>query len=165
MSATMGSSGGSNGADRSREAGDDMVRREFRYLGWGILGLVVAATVVLVLLWDSPSASDAQARDLAAELVASLEDAGLQAPDEEVAARVYGTTGGAGCTVSADDVLARNISNAQGTGEVAGRRGLIDPRFVQYERIVLQTYCPERVDDFDDVVSGLRLKRTLEASD
>jgi hypothetical protein len=57
-----------------------------------------------------------------------------------------------------------NLFNSRVGGEAGnGRPGGVDPRAVKYERAVLQTYCPERVDAFDDIVNDLRLRRTRDA--
>ncbi len=156
MSTTLGN-GPASGDDR------DAADRDFMRIAWGILALIVIAMVAVSLAWESGDGADARAQELAADLVASLDEAGLQAPDEDVAARVYGTTGGIGCKVTdANALRSLNALNLKGTGEVTSRSSFIDPRFVQFERIVLETYCPDRVDEFDDFVDGLRLRNTLD---
>jgi hypothetical protein len=158
MTATLGPSG-----RRPDDRGEELVQRELRTIGFGLLFLVILAAVVLAILYDAGDSEQEQAQQLAGELVASLDAAGLQSPDEDVAARVYGTDGGAGCRVAdADSLSALAALATRGTGEVAARPTLVDRRFVEYQRIMLQTYCPERVDDFDDMVDGLRLRRTLD---
>jgi hypothetical protein len=141
------------------------VDREFAWIAWAILGLIVLGAAALVLAWSSPNGADQEARDLASQFAASLGEQGLQVPDEETIARTFGTDGGAACTLSASE-LARAVAtaNLQRTGEINGRSGLVDPRAVAWERTMIATYCPERTDEFDDFVDGLRIERTRAAA-
>ena len=137
------------------------LNREFRYLAWGLIGLLIVTTVLLVIAYDTTSDADAAAKDKADTFLVALEEAGLQQPDRDTIARVYGTDGGRACTMSEGDIQqALAAFNAQRTGEINGRPGQIDPRAREYERTMISTYCPDRLEAFDDYVDGLRFRRT-----
>ena len=142
------------------------VDHELRWIAWVIIALIVVGAVVLAFVYQAGSNSSS-AKDKASELVANLDQAGLETKglDQDTLARVYGTDGGISCEIDRDSaVRVINLFNSRVGGEAGnGRAGSVDPRAVKYERAVLQTYCPERVDAFDDIVSDLRLRRTRDA--
>ena len=132
-----------------------------RWIAWTIGALIVIAMLALTFTYGTPEA-DEPALAKADELITRMEDAGMQTPDPDVVASTYGTDGGAACTMTGAElsefVGALNANRAG--GEVNGRPGFIDPRVALYGSMVVDTYCPERADDYDDFVSGLRLRRT-----
>lgn len=134
-------------------------------IGWGLLLAVAASMLALVLVYDPPSQTPA-ATELAQRLVASMDAAGMDTPDPDVVARTYGTDGGAVCRTAGDDLAQAlfNLNHAR-TGEVTGRPNLVDPRVIQYQRIMIQTYCPARLGSFEESVSGLRTQRVLNTLD
>ncbi len=138
-------------------------RTALRWLSIAILALVGITMVILTVMYDRPDAAAADAQSKAAELVAALEDQGLQSLDEETVARVYGTTGGRACTMTDTEQLDLAVLNAQKTGEVNQRPGQVDPRFADYQRAMIETYCPSRLEAFDEFVDGLRLRELREA--
>ena len=132
-----------------------------RWIAWAIGAVIVVAMLALTFTYTTPEADD-PALAKADELIALMEDAGMQAPEPDVVARTYGTDGGAACTMTGAElsefVGALNVQRAG--GEVNGRPGFVDPRVVLYGSMVIDTYCPECADDYDDFVRGLRVRRT-----
>jgi hypothetical protein len=141
--------------------------REFHWLAAAICALLVIATVIMVFSYDSTDAGEptSAASDKAKEFISALDKAGLQQPDRDSIARVYGTDGGRACTMSKSEInQALSAFNAQRTGEINGRPGLLDPRARTYERTMMQTYCPDRLEAYDDFVADLRFDRTRPAA-
>jgi hypothetical protein len=138
--------------------------RSMRMLAWGIAIFFTLAALALLLTYDPPDGTTRAAERSAAEFVAALEAQGLTAPDEDVVARVYGSTGGRACELTgSDEDRAIGLLNAQQTGEVNRRPAQLDRRTFDYQRTMVQTYCPDQLDDFDAFVRDLRLRRLRDA--
>jgi hypothetical protein len=139
-------------------------RSALRMLSIGILALIAISMIVLGVMYEQPDATSPEAQQKASQFVMSLEATGLRVQDEEIVARIYGTTGGRACRMSdGDDQRELGLLNAQKTGEVNQRPGQLDPRIATYERTMIATYCPERLDEFEAFVDGLRLRELREA--
>jgi hypothetical protein len=103
------------------------------------------------------------AQQLAAELTQKLEAAGFTAPDQDMLVRSLGDDGGAVC----DDpggalrvaILNDQISN--GASFVGRRPVIIDNRRVAGEALILETYCPEELQEFRDKFDDLKFDDTL----
>ena len=142
------------------EVQDD--RRGWIY--WVSLGLLVVLAVVALLTFSS-ARSSGKASEKAAELIAALVDAGARAPSHGQVVRVLGDDGGAICE-DPGNALKRAVLNSQLTNGAAGpgqRPIIADERVVQFELLVIQTYCPDELDDladrledfdFADVING-----------
>jgi hypothetical protein len=108
----------------------------------------------LVVAGCGEDAASASGRAQAEQLVAATEDAGV-APGltVEAAEALYGDDAPAVCrafdggTSSAADVALR--------GHLANRRKVITTDAVTYGRLVVQTYCPDVLEDYDAVVDEL----------
>jgi hypothetical protein len=112
----------------------------------------------LLVVASCSSTSDedkATEQQLAEQLVAATEQAGV-APQltVDVAEALYGTDAPAVCdafdggTSTAGDLILR--------GNLAqGRRKTITEDAVTYAGLVIQTYCPEVLPDFDEAVADL----------
>ncbi|HEY7454947.1 MAG TPA: hypothetical protein VH683_10295 [Thermoleophilaceae bacterium] len=128
-----------------------------RWLYWAIGGVVVVLCVIGLIAYSGKK-EDEEARQKAQELTQKLEQAGLRAPeDEDIFVRTFGTDGGAVCD-NPGDSLGKAILFDQFTngGSQVGRRPVIvDGRLLQAQRLILETYCPDELDefreDFDDL--------------
>lgn len=121
----------------------------------GILGAI--ATVV----WKRQEVN-AEALQKAQALHDRAEALGFNVPSVKTLARLLGTDGGPLCE-TADGHLNQALLayNMGRTGEVNQRSVITDPRLLEFERLVLEVYCPEKVDEFNDFVNGLKLDKTL----
>ena len=76
-----------------------------------------------------------------------------------MAESLYGTSAPQIC-----DVLDGGVSSAESlllTGNPAGRRAkLITTDAITYERLVVQTYCPDELSTYDDLVSDIDATET-----
>ena len=123
--------------------------------------VALVATVVLVAACSSTSSKEESTQKAdATKLVSAAHSAGV-APDLTVgvAESLYGTSAPQIC-----DALDGGISSAESlllTGNPSGRRGkLITTDAVTYGRLVVTTYCPDQLSEYDDLVSDIDATKT-----
>jgi hypothetical protein len=125
---------------------------------WVLAGIALVLVVIGLITW-SGAKEDQEARDKAAELTSKLEAAGLRAPrDQDIIVRTLGTDGGAVCDNPAS-ALGRALAYDQLTNGAAqvGRRPIIaDSRLIQGEALIIETYCPEELEEFRDKFDDLK---------
>lgn len=127
---------------------------------WIYIGSVVLLVGILVsglLAWNNVHKTN-EATNKAHALQDAFEAAGLPVPDTDLIIRNLGTDGGAVCD-NPENALRNGIDRIglDNGASGPGQRPIIGSgRIVQAERIVLQTYCPGKVDDFDDEVGDLK---------
>ncbi len=118
--------------------------------------LVIAALLLLPSACSSTSASDeATEQALAEQLVDASHAAGV-APrlTVAVAESLYGTEAPAICDAF-DGGLSTAEQNLLLGNPAHGRRKTITDDAVTYGRLVVETYCPDNLDEYDDVVTDL----------
>ena len=118
--------------------------------------LVTAALLLLPSACSSTSASDeATEQALAEQLVDATRAAGV-APrlTVDVAESLYGTEAPAICDAF-DGGLSTAEQNLLLGNPAHGRRKTITDDAVTYGRLVVETYCPDDLDEYDDVVTDL----------
>ena len=118
---------------------------------------VLAAAALLVVSGCSSDSDDDEATEkaLAEQLVIAAHDAGL-APrlTVDVAASLYGTDAPAVCDVF-DDGLSTAEKNVILGNPAHGRRKTITDDAVAYGGLVVQTYCPDVLPEYEDAVADL----------
>lgn len=119
--------------------------------------LAVLLVVGLVVHRSGKTSREAQAK--ADQLVAALQAEGLRAPSQNALVRVLGNDGGAVCrnpgqALNKASLLAQLANGASGPG---ARPVIADTRVVRGETLVIKTYCPEQLADFQKVVDNLDL--------
>jgi hypothetical protein len=136
---------------------------DHRWLYWSV-GAVVVVLVIVGLITYSGNKDDREAQQKAEQLTQKLEAAGLNAPeDQDIITRSLGTDGGAVCDNPAS-ALGKAVLNDQITNgaDFVGRRPvIIDKRVVQAEALILQVYCPEKLDAYRDKIDDLKTDDTL----
>ena len=134
-----------------------------RLVYWIIIGVLVLLAIVGVITYSSNQRT-AESEALAAELTQKLEDAGLRAPeDQDILIRSLGTDGGAVCANPAN-ALGRALlfDSIYNGADFVGRRPVIaDSRVVQGELLILDTYCPDEVQEFRDKFDDLKFDDTI----
>jgi len=118
--------------------------------------VVTAALLLLPSACSSTSASDeATEQALAEQLVDATRAAGV-APrlTVDVAESLYGTEAPAICDAF-DGGLSTAAQNLLLGNPAHGRRKTITDDAVTYGRLVVETYCPDDLDEYDDVVTDL----------
>ena len=125
--------------------------------------LAVVAGLALAACSPAGSAKDPDsdmAQQLATQLDENLTRAGLPGLDNETATALYGTDGGATCENAGD--LQHDLSLAQfGNNSGNLRRVVMDPSLLEYDLVVVQTYCPDKEDDLRDLIDDLKTEETI----
>ncbi|WP_328911100.1 hypothetical protein OG230_17145 [Streptomyces sp. NBC_00234] len=135
---------------------------EHRWVYIGAIVILVALMVIGVIQYQSIKKTN-DTKEKADQLSEQLVAAGFPAPDTGVVQRLLGTDGGIVCE-SPDDALQTalwKIQMSNGSGGPGQRPVISDTRAVEAERIVLQVYCPDQVDDFDEAVDSLKTDDTV----
>ena len=125
--------------------------------------VVVAAAVALSGCGQPVSSADTgsqQAQEKAAELRTALESAGLTPPSVGVITALYGVDGGWSCVAVNNRDMHQGFALFGSAGSGLGRRVVMDPSVIAYDRAVIATYCPGESEAFADYVEGLRTEST-----
>jgi Tfp pilus assembly protein PilX len=126
-----------------------------------IVSVILLVVMVIIGLVTFASARESQrAAELADELIAALEDEGARVPSQDTIVGVFGDDGGAVCAADPGDGLVAATLFAQLTNGAAGpgtRPVIADSRVVQGSRLVIEIYCPDKLDDFEQAVADLDL--------
>lgn len=120
--------------------------------------VVLGALILGALLAFSSARETAQAQDKADELIAALEDAGARTPDRDQIVRVLGDDGGATCDAP-NDALRRATLHAllaNGASGPGARPVIADSRVLQGQLLIIQIYCPDELEDFQEFVDDLK---------
>lgn len=123
--------------------------------------LVVLAVIAVVTFFSARET--AQAQDRADELITSLEDAGVDVTlSAEQIARVLGDDGGVVCAdpnsaLSRAALLDRLSNGAAGPGQ---RPIIAEDRLVEAGVLIIQTYCPDELEEYQEFIDGLELTDT-----
>jgi hypothetical protein len=129
-----------------------------RTLYW-IIGGVVVVLCIVGLITYSGNQQTAEAQEKAQQLVTKLDEAGLRVPEDiDIIVRTLGTDGGAVCDNPAS-ALGRAAFYDQMTNgaDFVGRRPvIIDRRAVVAEALILETYCPDELQEFRDKFDDLK---------
>ncbi|GAA3211391.1 hypothetical protein ACFP63_03415 [Oerskovia jenensis] len=138
------------------EPGDS--RRWILYTAAALLAVAVGL-LMAVLYTNYHAAQDRElAEQRAAELHAEFEAIGITAFDEDQIVAVLGADGGGFCTDPAALVKATaNLGSTNGATGPGSRPSLVDERRLAGDRLVIEVYCPEQLDDFDAYVDSLNL--------
>ena len=131
---------------------------ESRTLTW-ILGAILLLLVVLGLITYSSGKNTAEAQQKAAELTQKLEAAGLSAPaSDDVFIRTLGTDGGNVCDNPSSALGRATLLDAMFNGaDFVGRRPVrVDRRVIQGQLLIMETYCPDKLQDFKDDFQDLK---------
>ncbi|MGH3041967.1 MAG: hypothetical protein ACRDNG_09570 [Gaiellaceae bacterium] len=124
-----------------------------RALYWIVGGTLAVLLVVMLVAWEYDRSSE-EADQKAGELIAAFEADGLPTPaNPDQIARVLGTDGGAICETAGEDIPQGLLRIHLGVGGAFYTRPVtVDRRVLQGELLVVETYCPERLDDFREFV-------------
>ena len=133
-----------------------------RWIYWAIGGLVLILCVIGLITYDTNKESE-RAQQLAAELTQKIEQAGFTAPDQDILVRSLGDDGGAVCDDPAGAlrvaILHDQISN--GADFVGRRPVIVDNRIIAGEALILETYCPDELQEFRDKFNDLKFDDTI----
>jgi hypothetical protein len=134
-----------------------------RAIYWIIGGVLVVLCVIGVISY-SGERETRQAQDKAQELTQKFEAAGLRVPeDQDVFVRTLGSDGGAVCENPATALGKANLLNrlVNGASFVGQRPVIVDRSVLQGEALILETYCPDVLDDYRDKIDDLKTDDVL----
>jgi len=129
-----------------------------RTIYW-IIGAVVVVLAIIGLVTYSGKKQDQEAQAKAAQLTQSLQRAGLTAPvNQDIIVRSLGNDGGAVCDNPANALGRATLFDQITNGaDFVGRRPIIvDSRVLVGEALILQTYCPEKLQEYKDKIKDLK---------
>lgn len=133
---------------------------------WIYIGAIVilVALVVIGLLTYANLRATNQATDKANQLADELEQAGYPRPDPDQVARTLGTDGGIVCEdpTSALKAALWKINLANGAAGPGQRPVIVDRKAVEAGAIVLEVYCPDKLDKLRDKLDELKTDDTVE---
>ena len=140
------------------ESGDDRVL-------YRLIGVFVAVLMIVGLFTYSGQKSDQESQQKAQQLVTKFQAAGLPVPeDTDILIRTLGQDGGAVCDNPASALgkatLADQIAN--GASFVGRRPVIIDRDLVVGELLILQTYCPEHLEEYRDKIDDYKTDDTVD---
>jgi hypothetical protein len=127
-----------------------------------LLGILVIAAIFLSGCSGPTSpteGSSQQAQQLAQQLNTALSAAGLPEAPISILTTLYGEDGGLTCTNAGQ--LQNKLGTAQFGSYAIGRRVIMDPKILAYEKAVITTYCPDKLAAYESVVSGLKTAPTI----
>ncbi len=134
-----------------------------RVVYW-IIGAVVVVLCVVGLITYSGERETQQAQDKAQELTQKLEAAGLRAPeDPDIFVRTLGSDGGNVCENPATALGKANLlaQLTNGASFVGQRPVIVDRRVLQGEALILETYCPDVLEDYREAIDELKTDGVL----
>jgi hypothetical protein len=136
---------------------------DHRVMYW-IIGAVLVVLAVVGLITYSSNKSDAQAQQKAQQLTQAFRQAGLTAPvNQDMITRSLGNDGGAVCDNPAS-ALGRAIFFDQLTNgaDFVGRRPVVgDRKLIQGQALIMQIYCPDKLQEFRDKFNDLKVDDTI----
>jgi hypothetical protein len=134
-----------------------------RLIYWIVGGAVLVLCIIGLITYSSHKNTE-QAQAKAQELTQAFQKAGLPVPEkQEVFIRTLGTDGGAVCDNPAS-ALGRALLFDQITNgaDFVGRRPVTgDRRIIQGQALIMQTYCPDKLQEFRDKFDDLKFDDVL----
>src|SRR6478735_10854115 len=133
-------------------------------LWYFIIGGFVLALAIVGLVTYSANKSDAEAQQKAAQRGLAFQKAGLNVPaSQDVFIRSLGTDGGAVCDNPASALGHATLLDQMTNGaDFVGRRPvIIDPRLLVGQGLIMQTYCPEKLQEFKDKTQDLKTDNVI----
>ncbi|OFW56541.1 MAG: hypothetical protein A2V52_07500 [Actinobacteria bacterium RBG_19FT_COMBO_54_7] len=139
-----------------------------KWFRWSIAAVIILALLVLsIVVWNAIGKPkvDASAELKAKQLYDLATSAGLDVPSVETLVNIYGNDGGYGVEV-AEGTLAKAVLtyNLARTGEVTQRPIIADPKFLQFQLLVIKVYRPTLYrDTVLPYIKGLNFDQELPA--
>ena len=127
-----------------------------------IIGSVVVVLCVAGLIAFNERSENEQAQQKAQELSQKLTRAGARrVPDQDIIVRSLGDDGGAVCENAKEGLdglnKATQLDQFYNGADFLGRRPIIvDRRVVLGQLLILDTYCPEHLEEFRDELDKLK---------
>jgi amino acid transporter len=134
-----------------------------RRLYW-VAGAVAIVLVVIGLITFSAEKKDQESQAKAQQLTQKLQQAGLRVPpSQDTLVSSLGSDGGPVCENPANALGKATLFNLMGNGAdfVGQRPVIVDRRIVQGEKLILETYCPEKLAKYEETIAHLEYEGTI----
>jgi hypothetical protein len=125
-----------------------------------VIVIVIVALMVAGALMYHDQKVTKEAQQKAKEFVAKLNAAGLKAPSEATAVRLFGVDGGPFAQNPDQTLLQSQYAWQLGTAGPASRPVILDPDFAKSAEIFVSVYAPDKLADFQAFVDGLKTEET-----
>jgi hypothetical protein len=136
---------------------------DHRFLYWAC-GIVAVVLAIVGLFTYSGQQQSEEATAKAEQLTQAFQQAGLRVPaDQSIITRSLGTDGGAVCD-NPGNALGRALLFDQlvnGASHVGRRPVIADPQVLRGELLILQVYCPEKVQQYREKTQNLKTDDTI----
>ncbi|KOG36555.1 MULTISPECIES: hypothetical protein [Streptomyces] len=135
---------------------------EHKWIYWGAIVILVGLAITGVIRYAYVT-TNAKTQSKANQLQQELVKAGYPSPDTDTVERLLGTDGGQVCEEPGNALKTAlwKIQQSNGAAGPGQRPVISDTRAVEAERIVLQVYCPDELDDFDEALDDLKTDDTV----
>jgi hypothetical protein len=136
---------------------------DHRWIFWAV-GIVVVVLMVIGVITYNSHKDNQEAQQKAQQLAQKLEAAGLTAPvNQDTITRALGTDGGAVCDNPLSSLgkalLFSQLTN--GAAFVGQRPIIVDRRVLQGEGLILQVYCPDKYEQYQDKINELKTDNVI----
>ena len=136
-----------------------MQEKSHKWVYITIVVVIVALMVAGALMYhQEKQTKEAQAK--AKEFIAKLNAAGLKAPSEEAAVRLFGVDGGPFAQNPDQSLMQSQYAWQLGTAGPASRPVILDPDFAKAAAIFVSVYAPDKLAEFQEFVDGLKTEET-----
>ncbi|MDV5146808.1 hypothetical protein R1T08_22105 [Streptomyces sp. SBC-4] len=135
---------------------------EHKWIYWGAIVILVGLVITGLIKYSTVKRNN-ETLSKANQLQEELVRAGYSSPDTDTIERLLGTDGGQVCEDpgSALKTALWKIQQSNGATGPGMRPVITDTKAVEVERIVLQVYCPDELDDFEDALDDLKTDDTV----
>ncbi|MGW5775933.1 hypothetical protein [Streptomyces sp. NPDC003863] len=135
---------------------------EHKWIYWGAIVLLVGLAVTGLIRYEAVKSNN-ETREKAEQLQTELVKAGYPSPDVDTIEQLLGTDGGVVCEQPGNALKAAlwKIQQSNGAAGPGMRPVISDTKALEVERIVLQVYCPDKVDDFQEELNDLKTDDTV----
>ncbi|MFI7063935.1 hypothetical protein ACIBL3_23315 [Kribbella sp. NPDC050124] len=123
-----------------------------------VVAVVLVILLIIGLFTYSSSKYTREAEQKADQLISELEAKGARTPTRDQVVHVLGTHGGATCS-NPNDALSKGILLSLLSNGAAGpgmRPVIADSRVVQGQLLIIEIYCPEELQEFQEFVNDLK---------
>lgn len=138
-----------------------MQEKSHRWIYITLAAVIVALMIVGVARYRQEKETE-EARAKAREFIAQLNAAGLRAPSEDAAVRLFGVDGGPWAENAGEALLHSQYAWQLGTSGPASRAVILDPDFLKAAVIWVSVYQPDKLAEFQEFVDGLKLEQTTD---
>jgi hypothetical protein len=134
-----------------------------RWMYWAIGAVIVVLVVIGLITWKSGK-DNKEAQAKAQQLTQSFQKAGLRVPvEQDQITAALGTDGGPVCdnpgNALGKAILFDQLTN--GASQVGRRPVIVDRRLILGEALILQTYCPDKLQQYKDKFNDLKFDNTI----